>query len=1413
MKKFKKVCAVILGFIMLIGITATAAVSNSGSQDGIQAVIQTDKNSYDANEDIRVNITVTNTNNYTVKNVSIEGLLPDDLTLKEGSLKSDTVNLNSGETLTIDCVAVLEKEIVTEPDSTESDTTESTTEETTESTSDTTEESTETDTETTEPEETETTTEETSTVETTETEPTTVEPSTVPDTTDGEIILPIEPTTDRNSSSTTVQDDFNENAPQNPSTGDSFTFIKVLTCLAVAGSAIIGIVVIQKKNGKKATKVISLILCGTIAFSGIAATGFLSVTALESDYRSFTVQTVVIVDGGDYTISASVNYSEKAIESEEIEKELENIKNINDGVLPDIVKNEEYNIPSFIHGKYTEKEIMSAEDAIASLSDVQYLFGIDDPKNEFKCTKENTMLGSTYYRLQQYYDGFLVDDAQLIVAVDEDNQAESINGTYVPVNFDLLPVSISVQEAKQIVLKEFKTDIYVSKYVTSILYKDEETENYYQAYKVFARGYDAANEYLSGDFIVSAITGDILNVEKNTAMYTTVHAIGIDNKGNQRNFNVEQDADNLYRLANYEKNIRVYDVSDRDFTALNAEREFEIIEKKDGTYTIPVRMNNDWHLTDEDIIQDMLVTSSDNTWDNTAAVTVYSDLNDIYDYYLSMLGIKGYGGINARIEAFVNDDLDGDTKNAYSCNFPNSTNTVLCFGYENGLNLDTIAHEYTHSIVGSVVNLKYEGETGAVSEAYADILGEIIEKDTSWTNAEVNRNMADPQSKQYPDYKYGEYWKNTTNTDDDHGGVHTNSTVISHAAYLMNQKGISMDDLAKIFIKSANYLDEQVTFERCARAVIQAAALVNPKYVSIAEEAFEEVGVFAVIYQIPYQFYGITGAVMAENTKEPIANATVSVYDGNTLLGQTQTSESGTYQLSFYSNSTSLHFTLEIYKYDRWPYIDNQLELKNGVTTVVENIYMKLWDSGLEPGENPTPDDNFAGGDGSVENPYQIATARQLDAVRNHLDSNFVLVNDIDLSEYSNWVPIGGYENVEEGDGLRGSFDGQGHTISNLKMDYTITPSTVTHCVYHFGLFSDTSLSPGIKNVNMQNIDIKISGTTVLPDYKDNTSVFISGLSTNASVLSNITVSGQILSLVKCGGLLIGGVTCGFDADELVGLTSYLDICAETTSSVFSGADMVYIGGIIAFGGDITGNSGILTINNCINYGDVYGKINTDSDFGFPQTVICSGGIAGNADNAQIVNCQNFGKIDGSSNGDSKIGGIVGSSWMNNIILCSNYGEISSNSYLTGDSAAGGISGEVDSNSNVRKCVNFGNLTSVCTTTKDLSTKAFVGGIAGVSAGSDIINFEFCYNLTDRIEAVSRTSSEALKAEIYIGRIIGSINYDESLNISNCYSLNSTLLNGLPAMEYIGADQKNGGSMTRAEIEKAVTDLGFKLPT
>ena len=80
----------------------------------------------------------------------------------------------------------------------------------------------------------------------------------------------------------------------------------------------------------------------------------------------------------------------------------------------------------------------------------------------------------------------------------------------------------------------------------------------------------------------------------------------------------------------------------------------------------------------------------------------------------------------------------------------------------------------------------------------------------------------------------------------------------------------------------------------------------------------------------------------------------------------------------------------------------------------------------------------FAGGDGSADNPWQIATPGQLDLVRNylgeeHADKHFILTTNINLWEYADgegWVPIG-----EATNRFTGSLDGDGYIIRNLTIN------------------------------------------------------------------------------------------------------------------------------------------------------------------------------------------------------------------------------------------------------------------------------------------------------------------------------------------------------------------------------------------
>lgn len=78
----------------------------------------------------------------------------------------------------------------------------------------------------------------------------------------------------------------------------------------------------------------------------------------------------------------------------------------------------------------------------------------------------------------------------------------------------------------------------------------------------------------------------------------------------------------------------------------------------------------------------------------------------------------------------------------------------------------------------------------------------------------------------------------------------------------------------------------------------------------------------------------------------------------------------------------------------------------------------------------------FAGGSGTQEDPYLIANADQLNLIRYGMDKHYKLIDDIDLSGYTNWEPIGMKDDEYNANPIpfTGTFDGNGHVISNLKI-------------------------------------------------------------------------------------------------------------------------------------------------------------------------------------------------------------------------------------------------------------------------------------------------------------------------------------------------------------------------------------------
>ncbi|MSP59983.1 MAG: peptidase M4 family protein [Myxococcales bacterium] len=128
----------------------------------------------------------------------------------------------------------------------------------------------------------------------------------------------------------------------------------------------------------------------------------------------------------------------------------------------------------------------------------------------------------------------------------------------------------------------------------------------------------------------------------------------------------------------------------------------------------------------------------------------------------------------------------------------------LVFGDGDGLTfaplagaLDVVAHEYTHAVIQSSSSLGHQGQSGALNEAIADLFGCFVERYTrgggNWRVGEevyhpghhdALRDLADPHRTRQP-----AHWDERVVTSSDRGGVHKNSTIASHAGYLMTDGG------------------------------------------------------------------------------------------------------------------------------------------------------------------------------------------------------------------------------------------------------------------------------------------------------------------------------------------------------------------------------------------------------------------------------------------------------------------------------------------------------------------------------------------------------------------------------------------------------------------------------------------------
>ena len=299
---------------------------------------------------------------------------------------------------------------------------------------------------------------------------------------------------------------------------------------------------------------------------------------------------------------------------------------------------------------------------------------------------------------------------------------------------------------------------------------------------------------------------------------------------------------------------------------------------------------------------------------------------------------------------------------------------------------------------------------------------------------------------------------------------------------------------------------------------------------------------------------------------------------------------------------------------------------------------------------------SFAGGDGSTDSPYQIATAEQLDAVRDNLDQHFILIANInlDVDPYNageGWGPIGtylGWENIGNSP-FTGSLDGNGFSIRGLFINRPTDQGA--------GLFG---LTDGATLKNLHLIEVDITGRTAGG---------LSGWAFNTTV-SSVFSSGTVVALTRSAGLMgevfdsiisDSGSSCsinttdGTNAGGLIGQMRGTTVTRSYATGNISAGTQDIAGGLVAEAGLSS------VISESYATGDVTGSDEI-------------GGLVGFLSNSLLENSYATGAV----NGRARVGGLIGNTSTATIL----------NSYATGPvtattSVVGGLIGDSDSLSSI----------------------------------------------------------------------------------------------------------------------------------
>lgn len=255
-----------------------------------------------------------------------------------------------------------------------------------------------------------------------------------------------------------------------------------------------------------------------------------------------------------------------------------------------------------------------------------------------------------------------------------------------------------------------------------------------------------------------------------------------------------------------------------------------------------------------DLSKNEYVSSTNGTTWDPVGIDAHVHTAMTWDYFKTAHARISYDNLGGQMAAFIHYDKNLD--NAF-----NQGGGAIVYGdgapgvsRPNAVALDIVAHEITHGVTETSSGLVYQQQAGALNEAISDIFGAVVEHQykpdatKNWMHSEDAyldgkpvRDLKTPRASrpigidglEYPRHMK-EYAALPLTLDQ--GGVHVNSLVIDHAAYLMAMggtnevskinvaRGIGWENLAKVWYRAnTRYFLTTTNFVEAAKGTLTAA--------------------------------------------------------------------------------------------------------------------------------------------------------------------------------------------------------------------------------------------------------------------------------------------------------------------------------------------------------------------------------------------------------------------------------------------------------------------------------------------------------------------------------------------------------------------------------------------------------------